>query len=190
MGVCMGAWVCVAGVYCLHVGAMSLNGVGEAYVTASATPTQLSRLAQMQLVLAAIYLPTAAVALHVAGAPGLCLANTANMCARIAYAYATLRADTAAAAAAAVVGHTDPLPRRLPHPRALCALIAAAVLTNAVGALLGSPSERSPLAHVVHVGVGGMCLLLVGAAVWTAEPELLDALRAARRAAKHGKGVD
>ena len=171
------------GVYCVHVCLMAVNGVGEAYVNATASPTQLAALSKWMVVLACIYLPVAAFALRELGAPGLVLANALNMGARIAYAYATLRADAAASAGR----RAGAAPRLLPEWRVLLALALSASLTLLGGRALGLPAERSPAQHAGHVAVGCGCLLVVAYAVRRLEPELLDAVRTARREAREAK---
>ena len=86
------------GAYCLHVMMMAINGIGEAYVNATATEAELTRLSRYMVLLAIVYLPAAALSLKFAGSVGLVLANALNMVARAAYAYTTLTAATNAAA--------------------------------------------------------------------------------------------
>ena len=173
------------GAYCVHVCAMAINGVGEAFVNATASPAELAALSRRLVALAAVYLPVAALALSYAGAIGLVAANALNMGARIAYACVVIRRLAAAsmAAAPAAASAAPPL-RLLPQPAVLAGLAAAALVTNAAGWTLGAPSARTVVHHAIHVAVGGACLLGVGVAVWRAEPELLDALRTARREAR------
>ena len=75
-------------------------------------------------------------------------------------------------------------PRLLPARRVLLALLASALSAHLAGRALGPPEERSPLDHLLHVALGGVCLLGVAVAIWRYEPELLEAMRAARRGAK------
>ena len=75
-------------VYCAHVCTMSINGVAEAFVTATASPAELNRLSRAMVVFAVIYLLLAAAGLHLAGSIGLVLANCLNMAGRITYAFA------------------------------------------------------------------------------------------------------
>ena len=127
---------------------------------------------RVQVCLAVLYLPAAAVGLHVAGSIGLVLANCLNMAARITY--AVFYVHRRAAAAGTTV-------RLLPHPTVLAALGVSFVLTNLASAGLGAPQHVRPLHHACHVALGSACLLAVGAATLTAESELVAAARAARR---------
>ena len=163
------------GAYCLHVMMMAINGIGEAYVNATATEAELTKLSRYMVLLAIVYLPAAALSLKFAGSVGLVLANALNMVARAAYAYTTLTAATNAAASAKTV-----LPRRWPHRYVMLALGASSTITLLVGAALGAPADRSPVRHALHVAVGGGCLLVVGACAWKFEPELLEAISTAR----------
>ena len=161
---------------------MSVNGVAEAFVTATASPSELNRLSRAMVMFAVIYLLLAAVGLHLAGSVGLVLANCLNMAVRIAYAFAfvkrasgaSLRSDKTGGAAEA-----NGL-RMMLSSRVLLALAAAAALTNAAKLWLGTPLSP-PVHHLAHVALGGACLVGVGIVAWKSEPELLVALRAARR---------
>lgn len=170
------------GAYCFHVCAMAINGVGEAFVYATASPAQLVRLSRGLLLLAALYLPLSALALRAAGTLGLVLTNLLNMGGRIAYACAALRTASTATDAAAALPMAPP--RLWPHRRVLLALALSATLMHLVGAALGAPHERTFARHAAHVAVGGACLMGVGLTAWRAEPEILNAMRTARLEAK------
>lgn len=181
--------------YCAHVAAMSVNGVAEAFVTATASPEELTRLSRAMVAFACVYLLAAAGGLRLGGSVGLVVANCVNMAVRIAYALSYVKRTTAAAAAAAdkaavaagkavaakeaVAAGGEEL-RLMLHPRVLLALGAAAAATNAAGMWLGTPLSP-PLHHVAHVAVGGGALLGVCGVALLAEPELLIAFRAASK---------
>ena len=135
-----------------------------------------------------------AAGLHLAGSIGLVLANCLNMLARIAYALAYVRrvaaASTAAVLAAVGDGARDATPhgggealRLVLHPHVLVVLGCAFGVTNASRAVLGTPLSP-PMHQCVHVAVGGVCLLAVGAVAFRRESELLVSLRAVRRSTK------
>ena len=160
---------------------MAVNGVAEAFVNATASQAELDALATAMMALAALYIPAAAAALRLGGSTGLVLANCANMACRIAYAQGFIRRTVAALPppAAAAAPAEAPL-RLLPRLWVLTALAAAFVLTGGSRLLLGTP-EASHAQQVAHVGVGAACLMGVGMAVLKAEPELLVAMRSARK---------
>ena len=163
---------------------MSINGVAEAFVTATASPAELNRLSRAMVVFAVIYLLLAAAGLHLAGSIGLVLANCLNMAGRITYAFAFVnRASSASIKKSKSSGggaHEPSGLRLMLSSRALLALAAAAALTNAAKLWIGTPLSP-PMHHLAHVAVGGACLVGVGIVAWKSEPELLVALRAARR---------
>ena len=170
------------GLYCGYVGLMALNGLAEAFVNATASRAQLNALASAMVLLSLLYLPAAAVGLHTAGAAGLVLANGLSMVVRIGYACTVVGAATrdARAAHAHERASAPPLPSMLPRRPVLLALVASAATTWGGRHWLGMP--RSPPAHhACHVALGLLCLAAVGLAVVRAEPELVPALRAARR---------
>ena len=178
---------------------MAINGVAEAFVNATASRTQLNSLASTMVVLSLAYVPAAALGLRLAGSTGLVLANSLSMLARISYAYRFARraaADARAtdpsckaveAAAPKLLPHSSVEasttllpPKLLPHSSVLGALAASALITSGAKAWLGTPA--SPLAHhACHVGIGMLCLALVIVIVLKAEPDLLAAVREARR---------
>ena len=110
------------------------------------------------------------------------------MALRIAYALSYVRRSAAAAAAtssssAAAANAARSRLRLLLDTRVLLALCLSFAATNAAGRWLGTPLSP-PLHHLIHVGLGGVCLLGVGGVALMAEPELLIALRAARKGAR------
>ena len=176
------------GAYCAHVCAMSINGVAEAFVTATASASELARLSRAMVGFALVYLLLAAGGLHVGGSVGLVIANCLNMAVRIAYALSYVRRSAAAAAvtsssSAAAANAARSRLRLLLDTRVLLALCLSFAATNATGRWLGTPLSP-PLHHLIHVGLGGVCLLGVGGVALKAEPELLIALRAARKGAR------
>ena len=186
-------------IYSGYVCLMAINGVAEAFVNATASRTQLNSLASTMVVLSLAYVPAAALGLRLAGSTGLVLANSLSMLARISYAYRFARraaADARAtdpsckaveAAAPKLLPHSSVEasttllpPKLLPHSSVLGALAASALITSGAKAWLGTPA--SPLAHhACHVGIGMLCLALVIVIVLKAEPDLLAAVREARR---------
>ena len=169
-------------IYSGYVCLMAINGVAEAFVNATATRTQLNSLASAMVALSLAYVPAAVLGLRLAGSAGLVLANSLSMLARISYAYRFARRAAADARA------TDPscksseaaAPKLLPHTSVLIALAASALITSGAKAWLGTPT--SPLAHhACHVGIGVLCLALVIVIVLKGEPDLLAAVREARR---------
>lgn len=58
---------------------MSLNGISEAFVNATANEVQLRRLSLAMVALSVIYVPAAAAALTYGGSAGLVIANVANL---------------------------------------------------------------------------------------------------------------
>ena len=139
--------------YCAHVCTMAINGVAEAFVHATASPEELTRLSRAMVVLAAAYIPVAAAGLQLAGSFGLVVANCLNMLARIAYCAAfisrAVRAEWADEASGAA--------RRA--ARAGLALAAASAVTSmARRGSAGREHQRRARAHVargrVPVAVG------------------------------------
>ena len=130
-----------------------------------------------------------------AGSRGLIVANTANMAMRTAYSFRFIRRATAAATAAATATATSSAAatgggrataaaavtatttRLLPHPLVVGSLLGSALLTNAAGLVLGTPSSP-PAHHALHVLLGGGCLLGVGACVLRGEREMIAGVRA------------
>lgn len=167
--------------YCGYVCLMAVNGVAEAFVNATASRAQLNSLASAMVGMSVLYVPAAALGFHSAGAVGLVLANCASMLARIAYAFSFVRHATADSLADAPADEAPgSTPRLLPHASALLALAVSAFVTSAAKLWLGLPASP-PALHACHVGVGALCLIFVLLTVLKAEPELLEALKAARK---------
>ena len=117
-----------ARLYCVHVLAMSLNGVGEAVVQARAGQAALRALSAWSAFFSAAYIALAILGIGYLGAHGLVLANALNLLIRTAYSLAVIRAAAAAAA---------PPRRMLPDVRTIAALAASAALTNLAARCLG-----------------------------------------------------
>ena len=168
--------------YCLHVCAMAINGIAEAFIYATASDEELKALSRATAALAALYLPAAVAGLHWLDSIGLVLTNWLNLLARIAYALAYIRRVRASVLARhhASDEGADAALRLLPHPAVLSALLIAAIVTGIAKLVLGAP-HHGWHAHAGHVAVGAASLCAVGLVTVRAEPELLIALRTARR---------
>lgn len=172
--------------YCAHVCAMSLNGLSEAFVHATATRAQLGALNRAVLGFSLLYIALALHGMHALGSRGLLLANTANLLMRTAYSFRFIHQATRrpAAAAAAATGATGtaalPIGRFVPHPLVLGSLLGSAAVTNAAGQFLGTP-QSAPAQHAMHVLLGVGCLLGVAAAVVRGEREMIAGLRSLRQ---------
>tara|TARA_B100000513_G_scaffold182121_1_gene101463 strand:+ start:586 stop:2370 length:1785 start_codon:yes stop_codon:yes gene_type:complete len=163
------------GTYCLHVCAMSLNGVSEAYVGATASQRELAYLSIASVGFTAVYLLSALAGLASFGLHGLMLANVLNMALRTAGSVVVMRRQAR--------NVTVP-PRILPQPLALAVVVVAAALTR-VAALWVGGQQASAAAHAVHVLIGGMCLVGVLVCALRSEPGLAAAFASLRQ--KRGK---
>ena len=165
---------------------MSLNGLSEAFVHATATRAQLGALNRAILGFSVLYVALALHGMRALGSRGLLLANTANLLMRTAYSFrfilqATRRPAAAAAAATGATGTAAlPIGRFVPHPLVLGSLLGSAALTNAAGQFLGTP-QSPPAQHAMHVLLGVGCLLGVAAAVVRGEREMIAGLRSLRQ---------
>ena len=164
---------------------MSLNGLSEAFVHATATRAQLGALNRAILGFSLLYVALALQGMRALGSRGLLLANTANLLMRTAYSFRfILQATRRPAAAAAATGATGtaalPIGRFVPHPLVLGSLLGSAALTNAAGQFLGTP-QSPPAQHAMHVLLGVGCLLGVAAAVVRGEREMIAGLRSLRQ---------
>ena len=175
--------------YCMHVCAMALNGLSEAFVHATATRPQLGALNRVMVVFSAVYVALALGGMLYGGSRGLIVANTTNMAMRTAYSLRFIRRAAAAAAASSATAASSTAAGRataaattrlLPHPLVVGSLIGSALLTNAAGLVLGTPSSP-PAHHALHVLLGGGCLLGVGVCVLRGEREIIAGVRALRR---------
>ena len=155
---------------------MSLNGVSDAFVHATASQDELRTLGRMMVGFSAAYVATALAGLSALGPTGLILANCTNTLLRSAYALHLIRRAAATASDDAAKKPAEAPPRMLPRRAVAVALVASAVLTSATGLWLGTP-DSPPLAHAAHVLVGVACLAGVGASAWRTEPEILAELR-------------
>ena len=157
-------------VYCAHVCAMSLNGVSEAYVSATASPRTLRRVAVAATGITLLFAIAAMVGVRLAGTYGLVLANVLNLTLRTVVSYGVIRSETQP------VQPVRPL-RLSPSLVVLSSMALAAIVTNVTGRWLAGP--RAPLVgHAVHVVVGLCSLAGVACAVAASELELVQAGRA------------
>lgn len=169
--------------YCMHVCAMALNGLSEAFVHATATRPQLGALNRAMVGFSAVYVALALAGMLYGGSRGLIVANAANMAMRTAYSLRFIRRAAAASTSASSTGaerDTAATTRLLPHPIVIGSLLGSALLTNAAGLVLGTPSSP-PAHHALHVLLGGGCLLGVGVCVLRGEREMIAGMRALRR---------
>nr|CAG4643890.1 EOG090X04LH [Lepidurus arcticus] len=149
--------------HCACVLLLALNGVTEAYTFASMSHTELDRHNKFMVVLSCSFLLLSWGLSSLLGSVGFVLANCANMALRIAisvrYIHGQFRGTT-----------HDPLKGLIPHP-----LLVVIFLVSFLVTVL---SERVvyPASALAHVGIGAICLGILGGAILKTEPDLTQYL--------------
>ena len=154
------------GTYCLHVAAMSVNGVTEAFVHATGTHALLASLSWYTAALSLFHVGAAVAGIYLCGAHGLVLANALSMAARAATNLSFIATSTTTT--------ISPFPPLWPKTKMM--MLTCAIITGVTRFAVGRP-DSTPTAHAAHVGVGVACLAALAASIHAAEPAAFGALR-------------
>nr|CAG4651756.1 EOG090X04LH [Triops cancriformis] len=149
--------------HCACVLLLALNGVTEAYIFAAMSHSELDRHNKFMVALSCTFLLLSWGLSNLLGSVGFILANCANMALRIAISLRYIHGQYS--------GSThDPLKGLIPHP-----LVAVIYL---VSFFVTATSERViyPVSALAHVGIGGICLAVLGGSILKTEPDLTQYL--------------
>ncbi|XP_052802408.1 protein RFT1 homolog [Mya arenaria] len=154
--------------YCLYVLVIALNGTTECFVFATMSKQEVDRYNQKMVVFSLLFLLSSLLLTSVCGSVGFILANCLNMAARIAHSiYYILQYFRGS--------KFKPLHDVIPHPAVIASLLAALIATLASERILCC--DQGLVGRVLHVGVGGICLLAVLALVYLKETALVTFIK-------------
>uniref|UniRef100_A0A1A8A4S5 Protein RFT1 homolog n=2 Tax=Nothobranchius furzeri TaxID=105023 RepID=A0A1A8A4S5_NOTFU len=151
--------------YSCYVLLLAVNGVTECFVFAAMSQEEVDKYNLVMLALSVSFLVLSYLLTWWAGGVGFILANCLNMGLRILHSCLYIHRYFE-------LSRWKPLRGLLPSPLVVVSLCVAAAVTAVSEALLCC--DRGWLLRVVHVGVGGVCLLLVIAAVLFTETQLIQ----------------
>uniref|UniRef100_A0A1A8RL13 Protein RFT1 homolog n=4 Tax=Nothobranchius TaxID=28779 RepID=A0A1A8RL13_9TELE len=151
--------------YSCYVLLLAVNGVTECFVFAAMSQEEVDKYNLVMLALSVSFLVLSYLLTWWAGGVGFILANCLNMGLRILHSCLYIHRYFK-------LSRWKPLRGLLPSPLVVVSLCVGAAVTAVSEALLCC--DRGWLLRVVHVGVGGVCLLLVIAAVLFTETRLIQ----------------
>ncbi|KAM4582655.1 man(5)GlcNAc(2)-PP-dolichol translocation protein RFT1 [Fundulus diaphanus] len=154
--------------YSCYVLLLAVNGITECFVFAAMSQREVDKYNLVMLALSVSFLVLSYVLTWWAGGVGFILANCLNMALRIAHSLLYIHRYFQCS-------QWKPLRGLLPSPLLLVALVVSAVVTAVSEATFCC--DGGWLLRMVHVGVGGVCLLSVLAAVLLTETQLIAFVR-------------
>lgn len=160
----------VLSVYCVYILFIAVNGVTEAFITATIPQRDMRAYNAMLVAFSMVYLAGAA-ALVSYGPAGVIAANCANMLARVAYSARFARAYFAPDEASRLRSAA------LPRAATVAALALCSLLTR-LSFRYHAVDECGTLScYARHVAVGAACLAGFGAVFWRSERAFVAAVR-------------
>uniref|UniRef100_A0A3Q3BMK6 Protein RFT1 homolog n=1 Tax=Kryptolebias marmoratus TaxID=37003 RepID=A0A3Q3BMK6_KRYMA len=154
--------------YSCYVLLLAVNGVTECFVFAAMSQEEVDRYNLVMLALSVSFLVLSYMLTWWAGGVGFILANCLNMGLRILHSCLYIQRYFK-------FSQWKPLRGLLPSPLLVLALCVSAAVTTVSEALLCC--DGGWLLRMVHVGVGGVCLLLVLTALLLTETQLIQFVR-------------
>lgn len=136
--------------HCLSIVLLAVNGISEGYMFATNTSKQIDKYNYLMAVFSVTFLVLSYQLTSWFGPVGFILANCTNMALRITYSLRYIRQQYLSTG-----GSLNPLRGLTPDLLFVLALIMAAIVC------LLSKSYVLPRSTVLHIGIGGVCLLIV-----------------------------
>lgn len=162
--------------YCLYVLVIAINGTTECFVFATMSKDEVDRYNRKMLLFSAIFLVSSLGFTHQFGSVGFILANCLNMGARIIHSvYYILNYFSESS--------YKPLQGMIPSPTVILVLLVAQGIT--VMSEIVFCCDKGPLYRLVHIGVGGVCLLAVLLTIYLKESQMITFIKEQYKKTRH-----
>ncbi|XP_071082432.1 man(5)GlcNAc(2)-PP-dolichol translocation protein RFT1-like isoform X2 [Haliotis cracherodii] len=150
--------------YCLYVLFIAINGITEGFVFATMSKEDVDRYNRKMFIFSGVFLLSSWLLTKYLGSVGFILANCFNMLVRILHSVSFIRGYYRQSSAL-------PLREGFPAPLVLVSLGVVSLIMYTSEKLLCC--DKGILRRILHVGIGGVCLLAVLLIIYVSEKKLI-----------------